>query len=145
MTDPNDLRRRQQLYGSLGQPKRRYEPPEEESAHWHRFRGTQRVEVTSPGAYGKEAEMTIRFGSTIIVLSGEEALRSFREASDKAAPMLDKLIPPDLTAEYARQQRIRLQEALDEQASRARVNGTEPVSLRLERTRDSMPHMEIGL
>lgn len=130
---------RQRLYGGLGKPKRRHEPPQTEAAHWLRFRGTQEIRITSPGAYGKEAEMTIQFGNTIIVLSGEEALRSFREASELAEPMLEKLIPPDLDAELRRQHREVLQRELAEQASRARVNGTEPVSSILER------RMEAGM
>jgi hypothetical protein len=109
---------RRSFYGDLGAPRLRQDP-EVTSVTQHVLRGTLDSQVLADVAY-TSSELTVRFhlGPVFVVLKGTSAVQSAFELCRQLTPILAELVP-DLSAELARQQ-----------AARAQLNGTAPLSAR---------------
>jgi hypothetical protein len=118
---------RRAIYGDLGRERRQHEPPSVSTVTQHVLRGTLGTQVQADVAYTHPGEIRFHIGPVYVVLQGKEAALSMRELIDKLGHIIDELYP-DLDAEMARQHRERLREAAAEQATRARINGTEPAA-----------------
>jgi hypothetical protein len=118
---------RRALYGDLGRERRVHEPPVVSTVTQHVLRGTLGTQVQCDITYTGSGDIRCSLGPVFFILQGREAALSMRELIEKLGPVIDELYP-DLDAEMARQHREIVRQARAEQASRARVNGTEPAS-----------------
>jgi hypothetical protein len=114
--------------------RRRREPPSVSSVSQHVLQGTLDTQAQADIAYALDGHIKFHLGPVFFVLKGREAALSMRELIDKLAPIIDEIYP-DLDAELLRQrqQRELLRRAALNRASRARVNGTEPAAIIVER------------
>jgi hypothetical protein len=110
---------RRAIYGDLGAPRPRPEPSDVTTVTQHVLRGTLDRQVYADAAY-TSTELTVRFnlGPVFVVLRGMAAVQSALALCRQLTPVLEQLVP-DLPAELARQR-----------ASRASLNGSEPLSVR---------------
>jgi hypothetical protein len=113
---------RRDIYGDLGTPQRRREPPEVSTVTQHVLRGTLDARVHADAAYTMpEVTLRLQLGPVFIVTRGVEAARSLRDLHRQLGPVLDALFP-DLTTELERQM-----------ARRAQLNGGDSAAARLAR------------
>jgi hypothetical protein len=137
MADPADMAARQRLYGNLGQAPCPRQPARIASAIQLAMAGTLRTHVAADATYVAVPEIRLVFGNLQIILKDREAALSMRDLIDQLATVIDTLYP-NMEAELRRQNQVRVEEALAMDASRARVNGSEPPALRVARDENAL-------